>query len=108
MGYDEFRLPLLKGFRWILGQNDLGKSMVEPEHTVIWRRVLRKGIHNSAAMKVIRGYATVLGLVKPSAASAEAIEIDYQCHGFEMGLPLYIFSGRTDFNEILDDPCFGL
>jgi hypothetical protein len=106
-GYDEFRGPLVKGFRWILGQNELGQTMVDSKHNVIWRRILRKGVYNSAAMKALRGYGVICGIVKSAPTSANAIEIDQQCHGFEMGLPLCIFSGRSDLSEILDDECFG-
>lgn len=104
-GYDEFREPLVRGFRWILGQNELGQTMVEPMHRVVWRRMIRKG-PNSKLIKFLRGMVTIHGGLKSGIKGADAVEIDRQCHGFEMALPLCVFSGRQDFAEILDDGSF--
>lgn len=104
-GFEEFRQPLLKGFNWILGQNELKETMVSPEHRVVWRRLIRKG-PNTKLAKVLRGaLAAYLG-VKARIQGPDSVEIDRQCHGFEMALPLCIFSGRTDFGEVLDNPIF--
>jgi hypothetical protein len=104
-GYDEFREPLVRGFRWILGQNELGQSMVEPMHQVVWRRVIRRG-PNSKLIKVLRGMVIIHCGLKSGIKGADAVQIDRQCWGFEMALPLCVFSGRGDFSEILDDNCF--
>jgi hypothetical protein len=79
--------------------------MVDPVHQVIWRRMIRTGA-NTRTKKVLRGLATICGVLKSTTEGAGAVQIDYQCHGFEMALPLCIFSGRSDFGEILDDNCF--
>jgi len=104
-GYDEFREPLVRGFRWILGQNELGQSMVEPMHQVVWRRMIRRGAE-AKLLKVFRGMVTIHCGLKSGTKGADAVQIDRQCHGFEMALPLCVFSGRGDFSEILDDSCF--
>jgi hypothetical protein len=104
-GYEEFREPLVRGFRWILGHNEIGQSMVEPMHQIVWRRVIRKGA-NSKLIKLFRAMLTIHGGLKSSTKGADALEIDHQCWGFEMALPLCVFSGRSDFSEILDDVCF--
>jgi hypothetical protein len=49
---------------------------------------------------------TIHGGLKSGIKGADAVEIDRQCHGFEMALPLCVFSGRQDFAEILDDGSF--
>jgi len=106
LGYAEFREPVLKSFRWILGQNDINKIMVDRENYIIWRRMVRKGIYNSPYMKALKGYGSLLGVSKVTPGTIDTIAIDYQCHGFEMALPLYVFSGRSDLDEILNDNCF--
>jgi len=104
-GYEEFREPFLRGFQWVLGQNELGQSMVAPEHQIIWRYIIRKP-PNPILKKMLRGTATYLGLQKAAPLGADLLQIDQQCWGFEMALPLCIFSGRQDFREILDSSCF--
>jgi hypothetical protein len=104
-GYGEFREPLVRGFRWILGHNELGESMVDPVHRVVWRRVIRSGL-NAKLMKTVRGFVVIHGGLKSAVKSAGGVQIDRQCWGFEMALPLCVFSNRKDFSEILDDSCF--
>ena len=104
-GYEEFREPLVKGFRWILGQNEMGQSMVEPARQIVWRRVIRKGA-DSKLTKLLRAMVIIYGGLKSGTKKAHDLDIDRQCWGFEMALPLFVFSGRNDFPEILDDKCF--
>ena len=104
-GYEEFRKPLVKGFRWILGQNEMGQSMVEPARQIVWRRVIRKSA-DAKLTKLLRAIGTIYGGVKSGIKKAHDLDIDRQCWGFEMALPLVVFSGTNDFHEILDDKCF--
>lgn len=103
MGYNEFREPLIKGFRWILGQNELSQSMVEPGHQIIWRRMIRTGI-NFKQVKMLRGMIVAHAGLKPTIG--RGIKIDHQCWSFEMALPLCVLGNRPDFNEILNDSQF--
>lgn len=104
-GYEEFRKPLVKGFRWILGQNEMGQSMVEPARQIVWRRVVRKS-PDTKLTKLLRAIGTIYGGVQSGIKKAHDLDIDRQCWGFEMALPLVVFSGINDFHEILDDKCF--
>ena len=104
-GYEEFREPLVKGFRWVLGQNEMGQSMVDSAHQIVWRRVFRRAA-NAKLMKVLRAMLIIYGGLKSEIITADALDIDHQCWGFEMALPLFAFSGRKDFSEILNDSRF--
>jgi hypothetical protein len=104
-GYEEFREPLMKGFRWILGQNEMGQSMVEPARQIVWRRIIRKK-GDSKLTKLLRALGSIYGGFKSGTIKAHRLDIDRQCWGFEMALPLCVFSGRNDFPEFLDDKCF--
>jgi|GEM_PF-4633268 hypothetical protein len=104
-GHQEFREPLVRGFRWILGQNELGQSMVDPAHQIVWRRMVRKG-EDGKLVKVLRAAGIISGVMKAGTLGADAVRIDHQCWGFEMALPLCVFSGRDDFGEILNDNSF--
>lgn len=103
MGYSEFREPLIKGFRWILGNNELSQSMVDLQHQIIWRRMIRNGI-NFKHVKMLRGMIVAHAGLKPDIG--KGITIDHQCWSFEMALPLCVLGNRTDFDEILNDKQF--
>lgn len=105
LGYNEFRYPLINGFRWILGQNEIGQYMVEPMHHIIWKSVMKKGI-NTKLIKALKGHAIIYSGLRPAIKSAKDLQIDHHCLGWEMALPLCIFSGRKDFGEILNNSCF--
>ena len=105
LGHSAFREPLIHGFRWIFGHNEMDETMVDPKHHIVWRRVFRGGL-NAKLVKIFRGIAVVQFGINADIAKPGHIQIDRQCWGFEMALPLCVFSGRDDFSEILDDNCF--
>lgn len=104
-GYEEFRKPFERGFRWILGENELGETMVSREHQLIWRRIIRKP-PNPLWRKMLRGASVLAGLQSARLLDFSSAMIDRQCHGFEMALGLRVFSGRDDFGDLLNNPIF--
>ena len=105
MGYKELREPLLKGFNWILGLNELGKSMVSSTHGVVWRNVVRKSL-NLKPVKIARGAGVSWFGLSPGPIEADSLRINRECWSFEMALPLCIFCSRNDFDDILNNPIF--
>ena len=87
MGYEELREPLLKGFNWILGQNELGKSMVSNTHNVVWRNVVRRSL-NLKPMKIARGAGVTWFGLNPGPLEDSFLRINRECWSFEMALPL--------------------
>ncbi len=79
--------------------------MVEPARQIVWRRVIRKSA-DAKLTKLLRAIGTIYGGVKSGIKKAHDLDIDRQCWGFEMALPLVVFSGMNDFHEILDDKRF--
>jgi len=105
LGHSEFREPLVRGFRWILGNNEMKETMVEPKHHIVWRRVFRAGL-NAKLVKIFRALAVIHFGVKADIEKPPAIQIDRQCWGFEMALPLLAFAGRKEFDELFCDQSF--
>ncbi len=104
-GYSEFREPLVKGFRWILGDNELGQHMVERTHHVIWRSIKRQGNFEKLT-RVARAAGVRYTGLKSTVEIRNALRINHECRSYELGWALWAFSGRHDFDEILNDPCF--
>jgi hypothetical protein len=104
-GYSEFREPLLKGFRWVLGQNEFHQKMAESTYYVMWRGVKRREPLNKFAR-----FARAMGVkfmgTKSGTENKDMLQIIKECRSYELGWALWAFSGRNDFDEILNDPSF--
>ena len=103
-GYSEFSEPLVRGFRWILGNNELHSSLVSREHRVVWRSVCRKHRFEKG-LRMLRALAARTGYTDRS-ADPERIAINRECRSYELGWSLWAFGSRTDFRELLDDTAF--
>ncbi len=104
-GYDEFRKPLIKGFKWILGENELGQSMVSTEHSLIWRSVVRNS-QMEKCVRFARGLASKFFGYKSKPVSNDSLYINRECRSYELGWALWAFAGRTDFDELLNHQIF--
>lgn len=104
-GFVEFREPLLKGFRWILGKNELGLNMVDHSHSVIWRSIERH-VALPRLARLAKAASTSLFGTTPSADNYRGLSINRECRSYELGWALWAFGGRTDFDEILNDSRF--
>jgi hypothetical protein len=104
-GYVEFREPLLKGFRWVLGHNELERSMTDNSHHVIWRSVVRREPLGRLG-RYSRIIGTNYGGLRARIQRREALQVNKECRSYELGWALFAFAGRDDFSEILDDSLF--
>jgi hypothetical protein len=104
-GYAEFREPLLKGFRWVLGRNEVEQSMVDRTHRVIWRSVSRRKVSAKLTRFARAIGSSTLGLNYRTVSSKDLL-VNSECRSYELGWGLWAFGGREDFNEILNDASF--
>jgi hypothetical protein len=105
-GYIEFREPLQNGFRWVLGHNELGQSMVDGSHYVIWRSLVRQEPFGKLG-RYVRAASTKYTGLRTGIEKGEALQINRECRSYELGWALFAFAGRRDFDEILNNPSFG-
>ena len=104
-GYVEFREPLLRGFRWVLGQNEVGQNMVDATHRVIWRSVIRKDPF-SKLTRFARAIRLSNKDSNSSIVTGKDLLVNSECRSYELGWALWAFGGREDFDEILNNACF--
>lgn len=100
-GYKEFKEPLSKGFRWFEGINEISKSLADPVHQIIWRRVKVVGNHTKTSILIRRVIASMLKLKPRTVLDAEKLFIDHECRGFELAIPLMAFNGIVDVDTIV-------
>jgi hypothetical protein len=104
-GYSEFRQPLLKGFHWVLGQNELQQSMINVSKRVIWRSAIR--ISDSSMLgRITRGVKVLTGARRHEVENRSKLTVNLECRSYELGWALWAFGGRRDFDEILNHASF--
>ncbi len=105
-GYPEFREPLLSGFRWVLGGNELGVSMVAGEQRIIWRSAVRRQALPKLSRSARAAGVALLGGSRRPMTSGRGLLINHECRSYELAWGLWAFGGRSDFSEILDHESF--
>ena len=97
---------LRRGFRWILGENQLNESMLRPELGMIVRSHLRRGEKDTKLPRMWRsGLAAVTGrnngLIRP-----RDLTLRLECRSYHLGWVLWSFAQRRDLPEITQASIF--
>jgi hypothetical protein len=105
-GVDEARDALIKGFRWVLGNNQLGRSMLVPEQQLTVRSQVRKGELSSKVQRIRRALWNAYtrghsGLINP-----HDVDVRLECRSYELGWILWSFGQRTDLRQLSNDKVF--
>ena len=104
-GYSEFRKPLERGFRWILGYNELNQSMINHHYGVIWRSLVRRGPFPKV-FRSIRSIGVRYAGLASTVERPDVLYINTECRSYELGWALWAFAGRRDFDELLNHSSF--
>ncbi|SNB60798.1 hypothetical protein SAMN06265338_101921 [Rhodoblastus acidophilus] len=99
------REALVLGFDWALGENQLGRCMLQPGGLSI-RSQIRKGERDSKAPRMARAIANALlgrhgGLIAPA-----QVELRLECRSYELGWLLWSFGARADLPELTGHAAF--
>lgn len=105
-GVFEARNAIVRGFNWVLGNNQLGRPMLVPELHLSIRSQVRRGELQSRNWRVLRAVRNaVLGtraeLIEPS-----QLELRMECRSYELGWILWSFGRRTDLQELTHHAMF--
>ena len=97
---------IIKGFNWILGQNQLGIPMLVPDLHLTIRSQVRKGELYSKKWRVLRALGnSILGrearLIDPA-----DLELRHECRSYELGWILWSFGQRSDLPELTHNEMF--
>jgi len=95
---------LVKGFRWIFGQNQLNRSMLSKRLGLICRSQVRKGELDDKRKRAIRAIGNGLSGRSDSLIDPSALELRLECRSYELGWILWSFGRRSDLAEIQFHP----
>ena len=97
---------LVKGFHWILGQNELKISMLWKREGLICRSFARTGELTRKRKRVVRSIANALVARPGRLAGAERVTLRLECRSYELGWILWSFGRRSDLSRLTHHPEF--
>lgn len=101
------RDALAKGFNWVLGHNQLDRTMLVPELNLTIRSQVRKHELKSRAPRMLRALKNAwLGNGEALIDRAD-VEVRLECRSYELGWILWSFGRRTDLRELSHNAAFG-
>lgn len=92
---------LVKGFKWIFGQNQMNRSMLWKREGLICRSQIRKGELQHKWKRAVRAMAKALTGASATLIDPTALELRLECRSYELGWILWSFGRRTDLTEIV-------
>jgi hypothetical protein len=105
-GVDGARDALIKGFRWVLGENPLRRSMLVPELCLSIRSQVRKGELNTKNWRALRAARSMLFPRPGALVDPEHLEFRLECRSYELGWILWSFGQRTDLPHLSNHQAF--
>ena len=91
---------LVKGFKWIFGQNQMNRSMLWKREGLICRSQVRKCELNTNRKRAIRAIANALTGRSATLTDPFRLELRLECRSYELGWILWSFGRRRDLTEI--------
>jgi len=109
-GVLEARTAIIKGFNWVLGQNQLATPMLVPDLHLTIRSQVRKGELHTKQWRVFRALRNSMLRREAVLIDPSEIELRLECRSYELGWILWSFGQRSDFpelthNEMFIEPC---
>lgn len=106
LGVEGARDALIKGFHWVLGENQLSIPMIIPELSLSIRSQVRKGELDTKRWRVLRAIRNAtLGWNGEFAAPANVV-LRRECRSYELGWILWSFGQRGDLPQLTGHPLF--
>jgi hypothetical protein len=100
------RDALIKGFKWVLGDNQLAKPMLMPEWHLSIRSQARKRELGTKKLRMVR--AVVNASLRRDAALVDPanLRLRLECRSYELGWILWSFGTRSDLSQLTHNEIF--
>jgi hypothetical protein len=106
-GFDDAREGITKSFGWVLGNNETGQSMISPKHAMIFRSLVRRAKFEKPDRLLRMMRSRIFGYSDSTLVGTRVL-VNRECRSYHLGWILYVFAGRTDFEEITNHEDFGV
>ncbi|WP_246789736.1 hypothetical protein [Bradyrhizobium sp. CCBAU 51765] len=101
------RDALIKGFNWVLGKNQLRRSMLVTDLGLTIRSQLRKQELSTRAPRVLRAIKNAYSGHEPGLIENAVVGLRLECRSYELGWILWSFGQRGDLLELTHNSAFG-
>ena len=106
-GHPTAREQIVRGFNWIIGNNELDQSMLMPEHGIILRSQIRNESHERYK-RAIRSVTNWVLRKEGSTIEADGLSVNMECRSYHLGWVLWSFGGQSDFSELTHHESFNM
>ncbi|WP_247335326.1 MULTISPECIES: hypothetical protein [unclassified Bradyrhizobium] len=101
------RDALVKGFTWVLGKNQLRRSMLVPDLGLTIRSQLRKQELTTRAPRMLRAITNAYSGHESGLIENAGVGLRLECRSYELGWILWSFGQRSDLLELTHNSAFG-
>jgi hypothetical protein len=102
----EARAALIKGFKWVFGENQLGRSMLIPELQLSIRSQVRKSELRTKNRRVLRAVWNAHMRRSSALIDATDVSVRLECRSYELGWILWSFGQRSDLCQLTHHQAF--
>jgi hypothetical protein len=102
----EARAALIKGFNWVFGENQLGKSMLIPKLHLSIRSQVRKGELRTKSKRVLRAVRNAYLGYSSTLIDPDDVGLRLECRSYELGWILWSFGQRSDLYQLTHNEAF--
>ena len=102
----EARAALIQGFKWVFGENQLGKSMLVPELQLSIRSLVRKSELRTKKMRVLRAVGNAYLGRSSTLIDPTDVGLRLECRSYELGWILWSFGQRSDLCQLTHNQAF--
>jgi len=99
-GVAEAREALARGFRWVLGDNQLGKPMLVPDLHLTIRSQVRAGEMHTSSKRAFRAVTNMISSRGAGLVDSADVALRLECRSYELGWILWSFGKRADLPEL--------
>ena len=105
-GVAEARDAVTRGFKWVLGANQLRKPMLRTDLSLSVRSQVRDGELASNKMRALRSASSMITGRTGALIDPAKVVLRQECRSYELGWILWSFGARTDYSELTDHRLF--
>jgi hypothetical protein len=102
----EARAALIKGFNWVFGENQLGKSMLIPKLHLSIRSQVRKGELRTKRKRMLRAVRNAYLGRSSTLIDPDDVGLRLECRSYELGWILWSFGQRSDLYQLTHNEAF--
>jgi hypothetical protein len=100
------RAALIKGFKWVFGENQLGRSMLIPELQLSIRSQVRKSELRTKKKRVLRSIRNAYLGRSSTLIDPADVGLRPECRSYELGWILRSFGRRSDLCQLTHNKAF--